>query len=158
MTASLLQTQRNPSDRFDAKQLSDNKLVYLKPNVLLEPLFNSWYAWPYLISPTTAALCTENLHLKIMQGFVAAPQIHVSALKNPKNMGGPFLNYPAERVGEIAALVEHIKQNLGLLLDLAKSIKQLDLHLIEQASGYSLEPLYKEIPELLRGTSSLFMI
>jgi hypothetical protein len=25
--------------------------LYLKQNVLVEPLFNQWYAWSYLISP-----------------------------------------------------------------------------------------------------------
>ncbi|NET07738.1 MAG: NAD-dependent epimerase/dehydratase family protein [Symploca sp. SIO2B6] len=30
--------------------------VYLKPNVIIEPLFNQWYAWSYLISPATAAV------------------------------------------------------------------------------------------------------
>ena len=29
--------------------------VLLKPNAMAEPLINQWYAWPYLISPATAA-------------------------------------------------------------------------------------------------------
>ena len=50
-----------------------NQLVYLKPNVVAEPLFNDWYAWAYLISPVTAAMYVANFHLKIMQSFVSAP-------------------------------------------------------------------------------------
>ena len=79
---------------------------YLKQNVAIEPLYNQWYAWWYLISPATAPLFVANLHVKIMQSFVAAPDIHVAALKNPALMGGPYINYGVERVGEVKALLE----------------------------------------------------
>ena len=35
---------------------TDAGQVYLKRNVMIEPLFNQWYAWSYLIAPATAAL------------------------------------------------------------------------------------------------------
>src|SRR5215475_8330436 len=79
--------------------------VFLKQNVLVEPLFNRWYAWSYLISPASAAMYIANQHLKIMQSFVAAPQSHVAALKNPAMIGGPFINYPESRAGDVKALL-----------------------------------------------------
>ena len=63
--------------------------VYLKQNVVAEPLINQWYAWPNLISPATAAMFIANSHLKIMQSFASAPQVHVAALKNPAMRGVP---------------------------------------------------------------------
>ena len=30
--------------------------MYLKPNVVMEPLVDNWYAWSHLISPATAAM------------------------------------------------------------------------------------------------------
>jgi len=75
--------------------------MYLKPNVLAEPLFNQWYAWSGLIYPATAAMYITNSHMKTMQSFISAPQLHVAALKNPKNMGGPYVNYDHNRVGEV---------------------------------------------------------
>ena len=45
--------------------------IYLKQNVQVDPLFNQWYAWPYLISPAAAAMYVANSHVKIMQSFVA---------------------------------------------------------------------------------------
>jgi hypothetical protein len=48
--------------------------VYLRGDVLAEPLFNRWYAWSFLISPASSAMFVANLHLKIMQSFVASPQ------------------------------------------------------------------------------------
>ncbi|HZI20327.1 MAG TPA: MBL fold metallo-hydrolase [Pyrinomonadaceae bacterium] len=125
--------------------------VYLRRNIMIEPLFNQWYAWSYLISPATAAMYIANLHLKIMESFIAAPQVHVSALKNPANLGGPFLNYDASRVGEIRALREKTIRENERMLVLADSIRKLDKTLAEEADGHSLEPLYKKVPEALRG-------
>jgi hypothetical protein len=57
-----------------------------------------------------SAMYVSNLHLKIMQSFVASPQLHVSALKNPANSGGPFINYGTDRAKEIKALLERSLQ------------------------------------------------
>jgi hypothetical protein len=57
--------------------------VYLKPNVVLEPLVDRWYAWSHLISPATAAMNTVGRHLKIMNSYIQAPQLHADAVKDP---------------------------------------------------------------------------
>ena len=119
--------------------------------MLVEPLFNQWYAWSYLISPATAAMYIANLHLKIMESFVAAPQMHQAALKNPANLGGPFMNYDASRVGEVRALRERTAGQFEQSLRLAEAVKTLDNILAEEATGLSLEPLYQKVPEALRG-------
>ena len=67
----------------------NNDKVYLKQNVLMQPLFNQWYAWSNLVSPVTAPMYIANLHLKVMQSFVSTPQVHMSAVKNPAMLGGP---------------------------------------------------------------------
>src|SRR5437763_2570232 len=125
--------------------------LYLKQNVLVEPLFNQWYAWSYLIAPHTAAMLIANQHLKIMQSFVAAPQVHIAALKNPAMLGGPFLNYDASRVGDIKALLDRTTKEHAPLLRFAAAVKQLDDLLAREATGYSLEPLYQQIPDELHG-------
>jgi L-ascorbate metabolism protein UlaG (beta-lactamase superfamily) len=127
-----------------------NELLYLKQNVLVEPLFNQWYAWPYLISPATAAMYIVN-HLKIMQSFVAAPQIHVAALKNPAMRGGPFINYDASKAPGIKALIEKTKADHAPLLELADAIHRINAMLASEASGFSLEPLYEQVPAPLKG-------
>ncbi|MBD0372770.1 MAG: MBL fold metallo-hydrolase [Pyrinomonadaceae bacterium] len=125
--------------------------LYLKQNVQVEPLYNQWYAWSYLISPATAAMYVANLHLKIMQSFVSAPQIHVSALKNPAMRGGPFINYDASKVGAIKSLMEKTIKEQAHMLALAEAIKSLDALLTAEADGGSLEPLYPRVPEILKG-------
>jgi L-ascorbate metabolism protein UlaG (beta-lactamase superfamily) len=125
--------------------------VYLRPNVLIEPLYNQWYAWANLISPTTAPMYVANQHLKIMQSFVAAPQIHVSALKNPAMLGGPFINYDASRVPAVRELAERTAAENAHMIEFAEAVKRLDQMLADEGQGYSLEPLYPRVPEILRG-------
>jgi L-ascorbate metabolism protein UlaG (beta-lactamase superfamily) len=129
----------------------ENHKVYLKQNVLAEPLYNQWYGWSYLLSPSTAAMYVTNSHLKIMQSFVSAPQTHISALKNPAMAGGPFINYDASRVGDIKALMNKTLKEHAHLLKFAEAIKALNEILVNEATGYSLEPLYKKVPQILRG-------
>ena len=118
---------------------------------MIEPLFNQWYAWSYLISPATSAMYVANLHLKLMESFIAAPQIHVAALKNPANLGGPYINYGASRVEEIKALRERTLEENKPALAFAEAVKTLDKILSEEADGHSLEPLYQKVPEPLKG-------
>jgi L-ascorbate metabolism protein UlaG (beta-lactamase superfamily) len=125
--------------------------VYLKPNVLIEPLYNQWYAWPNLISPASAAMYVANQHLKIMKSFVATPQVHVSALKNPAMLGGPFINYDASYAPAIRELMERTARDHAQMVEFAEAVKHLDQILADEAQGYSLEPLYQRVPDILKG-------
>jgi L-ascorbate metabolism protein UlaG (beta-lactamase superfamily) len=90
-------------------------------------------------------------HLKIMQSFVDAVQVHVAAVANPKMLGGPFIDHSSDRVPEITELIATTKQNRAQMIDLAVAIEQLEDLLRARADGHSLEPLYDCVPELLRG-------
>lgn len=125
--------------------------LYLRQNVLVEPLFNQWYAWTYLIAPAAAAMYVENWHLKILRSFIATPQIHISAQKNPAMVGGPFIDYSVDRVDEIKELLEKTLQENESLLQFASAIKTLNEKLQAEATGYSLELIYQEMPEILQG-------
>jgi L-ascorbate metabolism protein UlaG (beta-lactamase superfamily) len=128
-----------------------SKKVFFKQNILAEPLFNQWYAWPYLIPPASAAMYIANSHLKIMQSFVSAPQVHVSALKNPAMIGGPFINYDPSKAPAIKQLIDKTLTEQKLMLDFAEAIKTLDQMLVSEATGYSMEALYSKVPDLLKG-------
>lgn len=125
--------------------------VYLKANVIAEPLVNSWYAWPYLIPPHTAAMYMANRHLKIMESFVNAPQVHVSALKRPEMIGGPFMDCQPNRTPAVNELIRRLKKEQETMMKLASAIKELDQKLLREAGGYSLESAYQEVPEILKG-------
>src|SRR3954452_12702033 len=104
----------------------DNELVYLRPNVQVEPLFGQWYVWPHLIPPATAARNVTERHLKIMDSYINAPMLHANAVKNPKMLGGPFIDYGGKRVEEIRELRQNTKEQLRDLLQLSAAITELD--------------------------------
>jgi L-ascorbate metabolism protein UlaG (beta-lactamase superfamily) len=92
-----------------------------------------------------------NSHLKIMKSYVAAPEVHVAATKNPAMRGGPFVNYPATRTKEVKALMERTMREQTHMIDLAGAIKALSDTLRNEAKGHSLEPMYQKVPEALKG-------
>ena len=125
--------------------------LYLRPNVQVEPLFDSWYAWAHLIPPATASRNLTERHLRIMDSYIAAPQVHAEAVKNPKMLGGPFIDYQGHRVDEIVALRNQTKRNNVDLIELSAAIVTLDTMLRANAKGQALESLYPKVPEALRG-------
>jgi L-ascorbate metabolism protein UlaG (beta-lactamase superfamily) len=129
----------------------EETLVYLKSNVVIEPLVDKWYAWAHLISPATAAMNITGRHLKIMKSYIQAPQIHAAAVRNPKMLGGPFMDIPVERMPDVKALYQQTLDDRRELIEFADAIKQLDQLLKQHAKGYSLEPLYEQVPDLLKG-------
>ena len=128
-----------------------NPLVYLKPNVVIEPLIDGWYAWTHLVSPATAAMNITGRHLKIINSYIQAPQIHEVAVKNPKLLGGPFMDIPATRLNEVKLLKEKTLETRKDMIELSAAIKELDTMLKTHAKGYSLEPLYEKVPDILKG-------
>lgn len=125
--------------------------MYLRPNVQIEPLWNRWYAWSHLVSPATAAMNAANGHAKILRSYVASPEVHAAAVKNPDLLGGPFVDYDGKRVDEIQALLDRTLSERAPLFALAAAIKSLDDLLVAEAKGTSLEPLYAKVPDALRG-------
>ena len=125
--------------------------MYFKQNILAEPLFNQWYAWTYLIPPTSAAMYIANSHLKIMQSFVSAPLTHVSALQNPAMRGGPFIDYGPQKATEIKQLMDKTVNEQSGMIEFAAAVCKLDQLLTTEANGYSMEALYQKVPDVLKG-------
>ncbi|OXG09143.1 L-ascorbate metabolism protein UlaG (beta-lactamase superfamily) [Flavobacterium araucananum] len=129
---------------------------YLKLNVAIEALIDRWYAWSHLVSPATAAMNIKERHLKIMQSYIKNPKTHAAAVKKPEMLGGPFIDYNGERVDEISELYEQTlvkRENMLLLYD---AVHELNTMLQKNAIGYSLNPLYKEVPDSLKGLVELY--
>ena len=124
---------------------------YLRANTMVEPLVDGWYAWAHLIPPATAARNLTQRYLKIMDSYIESPETHASAVKNPALLGGPFMDFDRNRVEEVSKLREQTLQQRTGLIRLSRAIEKLDCMLQEKAKGYSMEPLYAEIPEELQG-------
>ncbi len=130
---------------------SDEESVYLKHNVVIEPLVDGWYAWAHLIPPATAARNLTGRHLRIMDSYIESPETHQAAVKNPALLGGPFMDLGENRVEEVNELRERTISQRKELVELSGAIEQLDSLLREKGTGYSLEALYAEVPECLQG-------
>jgi L-ascorbate metabolism protein UlaG (beta-lactamase superfamily) len=124
---------------------------FLKPNLVAEPLVDGWYAWAHLIPPATLARNLTGRHLKIMESYIQAPETHESAAKNPKLLGGPFMDFRQRSVEQVQQLHQRTLQERRPLIALSRAIERLDNLLREKAAGASLESLYAEVPEELKG-------
>jgi L-ascorbate metabolism protein UlaG (beta-lactamase superfamily) len=125
--------------------------LYLRQNIQVEPLIDRWYAWPQLIPPANAARNITERHIPIMDSYIRNPQAHASAAKNPKLLGGPFVDLDGKQVEEVRALSDRIKRDRSPLFKLSAALKALDELVRGSAKGYSLHPLYPQVPEILRG-------
>ncbi len=132
------------------------KKMYLKPNVVMEPLVDNWYAWSHLVSPATAAMNITNRHLTIVESYLMAPSIHAEACANPKMKGGPFMDLGGGRIDEVEALQNKSLKKHEKQIQFAKAIKELDKLLATEAKGFGLEDLYEKVPEILKGYVELF--
>jgi L-ascorbate metabolism protein UlaG (beta-lactamase superfamily) len=128
-----------------------NGSYYLRPNVLMEPLVDDWYAWAHLIPPATLARNLTERHLRIMESYIEAPEAHQAAVKNPAMSGGPFMDLGANRVEDVEKLRDRTLRERRPLIELSRSIETLDTTLREKGNGYSLESIYAEVPENLQG-------
>jgi len=126
-------------------------LYYLKSTIKAEPLIWQWYAWPHLIPPVNAGGNIAERHLRIMQSYVQNPQIHSQAVKDPKLLGGPFIDLDGQKLEEIKDLITQTKKDCQQLISLNDAFKELDRMLQSEAQGDSLDSFYNRIPDLLKG-------
>lgn len=130
--------------------MTGDRPLHLRPDVVVQPLVDRWYAWSHLVPPATLALNHVDRHLRIMDSYVAAPHVHAAAAADPAMAGGPFVDLGGGRVDEVRALGDHIRGRAGVL-ELAQALRDLAALVAEKATGYSLDPLYEEVPPVLRG-------
>ena len=128
-----------------------NGSYYLKANVVAEPLVDGWYAWAHLIPPATLSRNMTERHLRIIDSYLESPETHEAAVKDPRLLGGPFMDLKQRRVEDVKTLRERTLRERGHLVTLSRAIEQLDALLRQKAAGFSLESLYAEVPPALRG-------
>ena len=124
---------------------------YLKPNVVAEPLVDGWYAWAHLIPPATLARNISERHLKILESYIESPETHEAAVRDPRLLGGPFMDLKRRGVEEAKKLRDRTVRKCSHLLSLSRALKELDAMLREKATGFTLEPFYSEVPSPLQG-------
>lgn len=127
------------------------KNIYLKNNVMTEPLINQWYAWLLLYHPATAGLVMNNSQLKIMRSYLKSPKMHKEAVNTPSLLGGPFIDHQAEKAFQIEQLLKKIEEQHADLLSMADDLKSLNSLLIDEAKGEAMLSFYARVPDSLKG-------
>lgn len=129
----------------------------LKKNVIAEPSVAGWYAWSYLLPPQTLAKYFKNHYRTIAESFVANPETHRTALKQARFQGGPFVIESTEGAYEkVEEWYENTRERYAPLLELADAIDELELKILPEQTGASLEAVYRQLPEPLAGRVELF--
>lgn len=131
-------------------------LLYLRSDIQVEPLINRWYAWAQLVPPAPAAFNIVGRHLKTMGSYLQSPDLHAAAVANPKMRGGPFIDLDGHKVEEIRVLLEETRKRAAHQIAFTEAVRVLDDLLKTKADGHTLQPLYAEIPEPLKGQVELF--
>jgi len=131
--------------------MDNSALVYLKPNFVAEPLVQSWYAWAQLISPVSGALYLTKKNIPVMKSYMLSPKAHAAACRNPKMLGGPFIDYNGEKIEEITELYNQTIEKNPELFELAEAVSEVQKLLDNEAKGNALKELYEKIPECLQG-------
>jgi L-ascorbate metabolism protein UlaG (beta-lactamase superfamily) len=137
--------------------MTSSNRFYLREDAYFEPLFNHWYAWPYLLPPVTGARHLVKTHRRIMTSFVNNYDLHIMAVKEQGMAGAEFLDCNAEQLPKIVALIEELDTRCADLVSLANAVSDLDELLRNHTTGESIEPLYAKVPAALQGFVELFL-
>jgi L-ascorbate metabolism protein UlaG (beta-lactamase superfamily) len=131
--------------------MNSNDMVFLKPEIKLEPLVCRWYAWSHLISPAQLSLHLAFRLLPLLKSFVTNPAVHLAANSDPLMFGGPFADLSMDDLPQMQALMEETTLQCANMLTLANDLRALAATLQEKATGHSLNDLYAMLPDSLKG-------
>ena len=131
--------------------MSNPMRYHLADHTVVEPLIDKWTAWPHNFSPVLYGLHLLNYQREILISYLKNPGFHVKSSRNPKLLGGPFVDVPEKKADEIQDLLTAIEQNHADLLGMARDLTAFQNKLMQTASGQSIEAYYEQIPDSLRG-------
>jgi len=131
--------------------MSKEALYALADSVCVEPLVARWPAWSHVLAPATQCLHLVNYQLKTLESYLANPQLHEASCKDPRLLGGPFVDLPAERAQEARALYDQTCSTLADNIAFGEALTGFQNWLTENACGESLAKSYAQTPGPLRG-------
>src|SRR5450432_3559866 len=128
---------------------------FLRPNVIIEPLVDGFYAWLQTVAPVQAAMNLAFLQVPLLESYLQSPQVHINASRNPELRGGFFVNIEMSRIGEVRDLLSSIKRDRADMLGFAAAVAEAEEMVRQSASGFDLTPLYPRLPAALSGLVEL---
>ncbi len=131
--------------------MSTEPLYHLSDHVVVEPLIDKWIAWPHNFSPVLYGLHLLNYQKEVLSSYLRNPSVHVRSSRNPKLLGGPFVDIEENRASEVKDLLTTIEQSRADLLKLASDLTEFQNMLMQTATGQSVETYYEQLPDSIRG-------
>jgi L-ascorbate metabolism protein UlaG (beta-lactamase superfamily) len=128
---------------------------FLRPDVIIEPLADRFYAWLHTVAPVQAAMNLAYSQVPLLESYLQSPQVHIDASHNPAMRGGLFVGIEESRRDEVAALLASIKRGRAGMLRFAGAVTEAAELLAEEATGFSLTSLYARLPAELSGLVEL---
>lgn len=128
---------------------------YLKYNIQIIPTIFDWYAWTHLVNPITAACNLVQRHMKIMESFIAEPDLHREALLDPMMIGGPFMDLPDEHLSTVQRILDKYQADCKSYISIYDGLERTWELLERMKAGYSLEDAYPQVPDVFRGVIEL---
>lgn len=124
---------------------------FLRPDAIIEPLVDGFYAWMHTVAPVQAAMNLANLQLPLLESYLQSPQVHINASNNPALRGGFFVNIEESRSDEVRDLVAATKRDRADMLEFAAGVAEAEDLVRSSATGFDLTPLYPKLPAALSG-------
>jgi L-ascorbate metabolism protein UlaG (beta-lactamase superfamily) len=124
---------------------------FLRPDVIIEPLVDGFYAWLLAMAPVQAAMNLAFVQVPLLQSYLQSPQVHINASHNPELRGGFFVDIEEARSGEVRDLLDSIKRDRVPMLDFAAAVAEGEDIVRQGATGFDLTPLYPKLPSALSG-------
>jgi hypothetical protein len=95
---------------------------FIRPNLIVEPLVDRFYAWLYTVAPIQGAMNLTFLQVPLLESYLQSPQAHVLASTNPELRGGYFVGIEEARKDEVKALLDSIRKDRADMLKLAQAV------------------------------------
>ncbi len=128
---------------------------FLRPDAIIEPLVDGFYAWMHTVTPVQAAMNLAFVQVPLLESYLQSPLVHINASRNPELRGGFFVGIEESRSGEVRDLLGAIKRDRADMLDFAAAVAEAEELVRTTATGFDLTPLYPKLPSALSGLVEL---
>jgi L-ascorbate metabolism protein UlaG (beta-lactamase superfamily) len=124
---------------------------FLRPDAIIEPLVDGFYAWVHTVAPVPAAMNLAFTQVPLLESYLQSPMVHINASRNLELRGGFFVGIEETRSGEVRDLLASIKRDRAEILDFAAAVAEAEELVRTSATGFDLTPLYPKLPSALSG-------
>lgn len=128
---------------------------FLRSNVIIEALVDRFYVSLSTLAPVQGAMNLAFLQVPMLEAYLQAPQVHVSASRNPEMRGGFFVNIDEDRSDEVRDLLASIKCDRAEMLKLSEAVMDAEEVVRQGAAGFDLTALYPKLPPILSGLAEI---